>query len=263
MEEINLLKKAVKKAGRVALNYYHSKNIIHEDGYTPLTKADFASEKVLISELKKTPYKILSEHQDNKERLKENKIWIIDPLDGTKDFIQKTGEFSIMAALTQNNKPIIGAIYQPVTKKLYYAQKDKGAFLKQGRNKPIKLSVSNNTDFTDMSLLVSRNHLLPGEIKLCENLKIGKKIPYGSAGLKAALICEQKADIYLNSSDQTGEWDIGAAEIIFKEAGGKITDMLGHDLKYNKKKPINKQGFVLSHKLVHKKIISELKKINE
>ena len=99
------------------------------------------------------------------------------------------------------------------------------------------------------------------EVKLCQNLGIVDFITHGSAGLKMCLIAERKADVYINSSDKTAEWDICAGEIIINEAGGRVSDMNGNDFVYNKENYLNLNGFVVSNGALHEKVIEGIKKI--
>ena len=118
-EIINLVRKAGKKVLEI---YQNAPKVYEKEDKSPVTEADFASEKIILSSLKKYSYGILSEEtKDNPSRLEKEKIWIIDPLDGTKYFLQKTGEFSIMVGLVYKKEPVLGVVYKPVDDKIYFA----------------------------------------------------------------------------------------------------------------------------------------------
>jgi len=261
--DIQEIKKIVREAGKEIMKYYnchHDVSYKNQDKFSPLTKADLASEKIIKQELKKFKLPILSEEaEDDKARLNSEYVWIVDPLDGTSDFIKKTGEFSVLIGLVKNGEPILGVVYEPAKNTFYWAEKGKGAFIeKNGKTRKIK--VSNKKDFSEMTILLSRNHLLKSDIKLCNNLRIGKKIKRGSTS-KMCVIARGEAEIYVNTSDRTGEWDTCAPQIILEEAGGEITDMRGGKLMYNKKMPKNLSGFVASNGTLHNEIIKTLKNI--
>ncbi len=257
MDELTLAKKVIRQAGKAVLGYYHKNYEIKVRDKEPVTEADKDSNEIIINGLKKTGYGILSEEtEDNSSRLLQEKVWIIDPLDGTSDFIKKTDEFCIMIGLVQNNEPILGVVYLPIEDKLYYAEKGNSAFLEAKSGKR-KIQVSKTKDFNRMRMLVSRNHLLPLEQKVAKNLDI-KTITCGSAGVKICKIASGQAEIYINSSDKTSEWDICAGDIILTEAGGKITDMKGEKIKYNKKSTKNTKGFLVSNKIQHKLLITSI-----
>jgi len=266
-KELEIVKKVIKEAGNAALSYYGEKsdNKVEikgtEGNQSPVTDADLAAEKVIIEGVKQFGYGILSEETlDDKSRYENDRIWVIDPLDGTKDFIQQTGEFSIIIGLIEDGYPIMGIIYQPVDKLLYYAIKDQGAYLETEGGKTSLLKVSNVKIIEEMKMFISRNHLMTHEQKFINKFKI-KTISCGSAGIKICKLAKQDAEIYVNSSDRTGEWDICAGDIIIQEAGGIITDLDGNKFKYNRKNSINKNGFLVSNGKNHEKILNELNQL--
>lgn len=258
--KIEDIKKIACLAGKETLKYYRGKfNVSYKDVKSPLTEADLVSDRLIRNGLKKYGFPILSEEsEDDKKRLNSEYVWIVDPLDGTSDFVEKTGEFAIMIALVKKNQPVMGVIYEPVADCFYYAQENKGSY-KEERGRIEKMRVSLVNDFSRMTILVSRNHLLKTEIDFFEKAGIGSKKTAGSAGLKMAKIAAGEAEIYINSSDKTSEWDTCAGVVVLQEAGGKITDMDGNDLTYNNKNPRHLRGYVASNGTRHKDIIQTLK----
>ena len=268
-KELETTKKVIKQAGEAALSYYRDKteNEIKIKGskknQSPVTQADLAAEKVIINGLKEFNYGILSEETlDDVSRFENNRVWVIDPLDGTKDFIQQTGEFSFIVGLVEDGKPVMGVVYQPTEEKIYYAVKGQGAFLETKDGKVSQLRVSGVDNMTKMKMFISRNHLMTHEQKFIDKFEI-ETITCGSAGVKICRLTEQDADIYVNSSDRTGEWDICAGDIIIQEAGGMITDLDGKEFTYNRDNSINKNGFLVSNGKQHKKILKELNKLKD
>ena len=138
MEKSNELKIAIeiaKEAGELLLQYYDTElSIETKENNTPVSNADLATNDFILKKLREHfPYSILSEESvDDNNRLGKEFVWLVDPLDGTKDFIEKTGEFTVVIGLVQNNQLIMGVVYRPTTKELYYAQKGKGAFMEVG-----------------------------------------------------------------------------------------------------------------------------------
>jgi len=260
IKEINNI---AREAGEEILKFYaidFDVSYKTNDKSSPFTEADLASNRIILERLKKHNFPILSEESvDDKARLNSEYVWMVDPLDGTSDFVGKTDEFSVMIGLVKDGNPILGVVYEPAKKIMYFAEKGKGAFME--KDGPVfKLEVSNKSKFKDMTILFSRNHLLDSDIKLCENLKIGKQIKRGSTS-KMCVIARGDAEIYVNTSDRTGEWDTCAPQVILEEAGGKVTDMDGNNLRYNKKIPKNKNGFVATNKTRHNDIVRELNNI--
>lgn len=260
MELLNKIIPVIKKAGSLVLKYYEGNPVVKYKGDNqPVTDADLASQKIIIEGLSSFGYPICSEELENDNaRLKEDRVWIIDPLDGTKDFIEKTGEFCIMISFVEKDEPVLGVIYIPIGDVLYYAEKGKGAFKRVGIGEDTRLKVSLIDDPQGAAMLLSRYHLQPAEVKVAEKLGIKKCIPCGSAGVKAGLIACGKAELYVVSSDTTMEWDACAADIIVAESGGKMTDTAGNKLIYNKQLPTNPLGFIVSNGLVHSIVVREL-----
>ncbi|MCK5211931.1 3'(2'),5'-bisphosphate nucleotidase CysQ [Candidatus Parcubacteria bacterium] len=257
----------ITKAGQTVLSYYgQNLNIKDKGNDSPVTVADLESNKVLVSGLREFGWPILSEEGvDDKKRFGAELVWIIDPLDGTKDFIQETGEFTIMIGLVEkqaNNtyRPILGVIYRPTAKTIYYAIKGGGVWAKQGEHKPRLLKVAPVSKWQDIIMLTSRNHTTDLEKRLAKKLGIPKILTYGSS-LKACLIADKKGHINLNTTPKTFEWDVCASDIIVHEAGGKFTDSKGKLFNYNKKDPRNQRGYAATNGIIHDEIIENIKEL--
>tara|TARA_B100000989_G_scaffold298393_1_gene287485 strand:+ start:1574 stop:2365 length:792 start_codon:yes stop_codon:yes gene_type:complete len=235
------------KAGHKILSYYDEVIVDIEDKSdgSPLTKADLASNEIIKNELSSLDQNInfLSEEGKNIDfevRKNWNKIWIVDPLDGTKEFIKKNGEFTVNIALLEKNKPVLGAIYAPALKTLYYAQSHFGSF------KHTEVDIDTKVNFFDpknriycrkkisnkMNIVASRSHHsdeLDVWLKKFENFDL---VDAGSS-LKFCLVAEGSADIYPRFVGSS-EWDIAAGVIILQEAGGKVLDTEEKELLFNK-----------------------------
>jgi 3'(2'), 5'-bisphosphate nucleotidase len=261
-KELEAAKKAALMAGRVAMKFYGKElGVELKDGDSPVTKADLAAEKVIFDMLRDSNYGLLSEEsEEENDRLYKERVWIIDPLDGTKGFIEGMDEFAIMIGLSDNGKSVVGVVYNPASKIMYFASKGGGAYIQEADNDPQEIQVSDAGDFKDVRLLISRHHLLDLERNLAEKLNFKDKVFGTGAGLKAATVCSGKAELYINSSDRTGQWDICASDIIVREAGGKLTDMGGQEIVYNVKEVKNLNGFVISNGKIHERIIEEIAK---
>ncbi len=250
----------VRKAGEEVLSVYNKDFKEYEKSdNSPLTEADLSSERVILEDLRKYDYGILSEEkEDDLSRLREEKVWIIDPLDGTRDFIQKTGQFSIMVGLAEKGTPILGVVYQPTTDKLYFAEKDNGSYLIE-KGFLERVSVSSISDFEKATFVFSRNHLHKREKDFIEKNNIENKTSMGSVGLKIGLIVEKKADCYFTSSDKTSQWDTCAPEIILREAGGILTDTEGEKFVYNREEQRNLKGILAGNKKIHSLVLTLIK----
>lgn len=262
LPEVRLAINAAIRAGKATLDVYNkdfSSTLKNDE--EPLTEADLKSQEILLEELSKMKYPIISE-EGNKEGLDNSKTWIIDPLDGTSDFIKKTGEFSVMISLVKKHSPIIGVIYQPVNNLLYAAQKGSGAYqmINGGWS---RLSTNNISDIHKCKAIVSRHHLAENEKVFLNQLNISKFTQKGSCGLKVAEICKGKAELYFTTTDKIKQWDTCAAYCLIKESGGNITDMFGEDLEYNTEVINHKNGILVTNGKIHTEIIKRYKKILE
>ena len=260
--ELDVALEAVIKAGNAILDIYGEKyeTSIKQDD-SPITEADLKSNEIIKEFLSKTDHQILSEEdKDDQSRLSQETIWIVDPLDGTSDFIDKTGEFTVMIALVKNKKPILGVIGWPTEKTVFAAQKGSGAF-RYTNNEWTKISVTKISELSKCRVVGSRHHLSDKEKMFIEKLGIKNFTSIGSS-LKVGKISSGEAEAYITTTNKMKEWDSAASYCIISEAGGKMTDMLGNDITYNNKIINHKNGILVTNSLIHKKILEEFKKLN-
>lgn len=262
MPELDVAIEAVYKAGNSILEIYESeyKTFTKSDD-SPITEADLKSNEIIKTILSKTNHKILSEEdKDDHGRLSEEVIWIVDPLDGTSDFIDKTGEFTVMIALVKNKKPIIGVIGWPTEKTIFAAQKGSGAFrFSKGRWEEI--TVTKISELSKCKVVGSRHHLSEKEKTFIKKLGIRDFTSIGSS-LKVGKISSGEAEAYITTTNKMKEWDSAASYCLIFEAGGKMTDMFGNDITYNNKIVNHQNGILVTNGLIHDKIIKEFKKLD-
>ena len=260
--ELDIAIKAAKNAGDAILEIYQEEyKTAKKDDDSPITDADLKSNEIIKKILSQTKHMILSEEdKDDQNRLLENTIWIVDPLDGTSDFIDKTGEFTVMIALIQNKKPILGVISWPTEKTLFVAQKGSGAF-RYSNDKWEKISVTKIVELDKCRTVGSRHHLSDKEKKFINKLGIEEFTSVGSS-LKVGMISSGEAEAYITTTNKMKEWDSAASYCIISEAGGKMTDMLGNDVSYNNKKVYHENGILVTNGLIHDKILEEFKKLD-
>jgi len=254
--EVCLALQAALEAGKSVMNVYNQRfSTTLKSDNEPLTEADIKSNRIIQKIISDSGYPILSEEsEDNKKRLNSKKIWIIDPLDGTSDFIKKTGEFTIMISLVEDHIPILGVIYWPTKSTLYLAQKGQGAF-KSVNDAWLKLSVSNVSELENCRAVGSRFHITESEQNLIKRLKISQFTSKGSS-LKVADISSGNAELYFTTTNKIKQWDTCASYCLVTEAGGKMTDMFGNNLEYNTEKLNHENGLLVSNGLIHNKIIN-------
>jgi len=259
--ELDIAIKAAIEAGNAILEIYQKdyKTSTKNDN-SPITDADLKSNEVIKEILSQTKHWILSEEdKDDLQRITQETIWIVDPLDGTSDFIDKTGEFTVMISLIENKKPILGVIGWPTENTLFVAQKGSGAF-RFSNEKWEKISVTKISEVPKCRTVGSRHHLSDKEKSFIKKLGIEDFTSIGSS-LKVGKISSGEAEAYITTTNKMKEWDSAASYCIISEAGGKMTDMLGNDLTYNNKDVYHQNGILVTNGLVHNKIIEEFKKL--
>jgi len=227
-------------AGNTIMEIYNRDfSIEYKDDKSPLTEADLASNEVIIKALEKYNIPILSEEGKliaYDERKEWEYYWCIDPIDGTKEFIKKNGEFTVNIALIHKDTPILGVVYAPAMNDMYIAKKGEGAF-KNGEKLPLKT----NPDLKQkMSVVASKSHLSDETQAFIDALDT-KEIEQVSKGssLKLCMVAEGEADIYPRLAP-TMEWDTAAADAVVREAG-KMTYQFENELPvvYNKENLLN------------------------
>ena len=181
------------------------------------------------------------------------------PLDGTSDFIDKTGEFTVMIALIKNKKPVLGIINWPTENTLFVAQTGKGAY-RYSNGEWTRIRVTKTSKLKDCKIVGSRHHLSDKEKLFIKNLGVNQFTSIGSS-LKVGKISSGEAEAYITTTNKMKEWDSAASYCIIEEAGGKMTDISGNEITYNNKDVYHKNGILVSNGLIHEKIISEFKKL--
>ncbi|MBL7015786.1 MAG: 3'(2'),5'-bisphosphate nucleotidase CysQ [Nitrosopumilus sp.] len=259
--ELDIAIKAANEAGRAILEIYqgdYETSTKNDD--SPITDADLKSNEIIKKILSQTEHQILSEEdKDDLSRLSKETIWIVDPLDGTSDFIDKTGEFTVMISLIKNKKPILGVIGWPTEKTLFVAQKGSGAF-RFSNEEWSKISVTKVSEIPKCRTVGSRHHLSDREKLFIKKLGIEDFTSIGSS-LKVGKISSGEAEAYITTTNKMKEWDSAASYCIISEAGGKMTDMSGNDLTYNNEDVYHQNGILVTNGLVHNKIVEEFKKL--
>lgn len=265
--ELNLAINLARKAGEEIREHY-SREIVSEskmgvdNAYEPVTAADKAASRIIVDGLEQAfpDDGILSEEEADASthRLSRNRVWIIDPIDGTSGFIKKDGDFAVQIGLAEDGNAVVGVVYLPARDVLYFASRGKGTFRVNGAEPSKRLSVSAKTDFAEMDIAVSRDHRSPKMSRIINDLGLRKEIGRGSVGVKIGLIAEQTCDLYIHLSHRTKFWDTCAPQIILEEAGGKVTDLFGNEFRYDLESVLNLNGIVASNGIAHYQTLAHL-----
>ncbi|HLR26357.1 MAG TPA: 3'(2'),5'-bisphosphate nucleotidase CysQ [Fodinibius sp.] len=237
-----------KEAGEAILEFYSDEiEVMHKEDESPLTKADLAAHHIIIDALQEidpaTP--VISEESgipDYESRRNWSKFWIVDPLDGTKEFIKKNGEFTVNIALIEDGNPVLGVVYVPDKETMYYATKEEGAFKQKGKDESVRIYSENGNAAGELTAVQSRSHGsddLISELKK-KGLTVTKTIPAGSS-IKFCLVAEGKADIYPRMGP-TMEWDVAAGDCVYRYSAREGAHF--SPLKYNKP-TLKNDGFLI------------------
>ncbi|MBD3248773.1 3'(2'),5'-bisphosphate nucleotidase CysQ [Candidatus Woesearchaeota archaeon] len=243
---INDLIDIAKEAGKVIMEVY-SKDFDFEDkksssfseGVSPLTEADTAADKVIKRRLRELYPSIPVLSEEGKDisyslRKKWNKFFLVDPLDGTKEFIKRNGEFTVNIALIFEGKPILGVVYVPVKDILYYGFE--GGSFKVDSNDAVKLEPSLHDG--KLRVVASKSHFNDETKEYIEKLGEEYELVNAGSSLKLCLVASNEADIYPRLGP-TMEWDTAAAHAVVKFAGKKVLKLDGKELEYNKENLLN------------------------
>jgi len=266
MQLEQLLKIAIessKKAGIEVAKYYDSGNFTSEikEDNSPVTSADIAANDVLMAELQRLApsIPIISEEVGAlpyEERRNWSRYWLLDPIDGTGEFIIGSGDFAVNVALVENGWPVIGVIHAPDHQQTYYAQKGIGSF-KEDKNGSRQIHVTPYDGLRNIRVAISRRQAPKVMGQYLNGSYEYEHIPLGSCSLKNCLIAEGGADCYLRIGP-TGEWDTGASQCILEQAGGTIKDSEFNALSYNQRESLLNPDFISlgSSDIPWKKIIT-------
>ncbi|MGB3266441.1 MAG: inositol monophosphatase family protein [Microcoleus sp.] len=247
---------------------------IQEKKDGPVTAADVAVNSYILDELQSVlgnaEFGYLSEEtykayleKNGKVALTQDWVWIIDPLDGTRDFIDRTGEFAVHIALAFEGRPVLAVVAWPEQQKIYYAIRDAGTFGESRGGSAVKLQVSARNVVADLSIVTSRSHRDDRLNQLLHKFPCQNQLAVGSIGCKIATIVEQKADVYIALSGKSApkDWDLAAPELILTEAGGRFTRFDGSALQYNRGDVSQWGGLLASNGCCHDAVCGEAERI--
>ena len=264
--ELQVAVDLARAAGAVLLEHYNSPFLVEQkinalQEMEEVTAADREANDLIVRRLAAEfpDDGILAEEStDTEDRLKKHRVWLIDPMDGTKNFIQRDGDFAVQIGLSIDGESVLGVVYQPVRDVLYRAVRGDGAWLEDNHKSPVRMAVSARTNPHEMILASSRSHRSPRMELVVNSFDFKKEMRRGSVGVKIGLIAEQQADLYFHLSPSTKQWDTCAPQIILEEAAGRVTDLFGEPLRYNAIRIDNRNGIVATNSVAHEMVIEKL-----
>lgn len=255
-------------AGEILRNSQASIDVVLDED--PVTAADIAVDQYILEHLQSVfgtqGFGYLTEEtyktQTPADRLSQAWVWIIDPLDGTKDFIQQTEDYAVHIALAHEGRPVLAVVVVPALEKLYYARLGGGTFVEQ-HGTIDRLQVSAKKRLEEMDLVVSGSHRQQRLDELLQRLPFRSQRSMGSVGCKVVAIVEQRADAYLSLSGKSApkDWDFAAPELILTEAGGTLTRFNGTTLQYNQEDINLWGGLVASNGHYHTELRTQAEQV--
>lgn len=248
--------RAARAAGDVVLRHYKQDVVVEaKPDDSPLTRADVEANDVIVAVLRDAfPHDaILSEEAvDDSARLAQQRVWIVDPLDGTRDFIAHTDEFCVHVGLAIDGRAVVGAVYQPVAQTLFCARAGGGAWRHaDGRKTRLQVSQRERAQCVGISRLNVSERLLRG-LEGVELRRMG-------ASTKHMLLAAGGLDAVINFSAGEHEWDTCAPEVIIREAGGELTDVDGNHFRYNQPDPRHVRGSIASNRACHAALVERVR----
>jgi 3'(2'), 5'-bisphosphate nucleotidase len=260
--EIAVAEQLAREAAAIVLGYYGSGIAVeYKPGEGPVTKADREADALICKGLRAAfpGDGILSEESpDDGSRLTRERVWMVDPLDGTSDFVRGYGGFAVMIGLCVKGSATVGVVAQPTSGVVYRAATGAGSFRIDPDGKQTKLQVSTVAALDEIRLVASKSHRGESIDRVRAALGVTDEMNIGSVGLKLGLIARGERDLYVNPESHSSLWDTLAPEIILSEAGGKMTDVTGAPLDYLGADLRNRRGLVASNGLVHAEVIAKL-----
>jgi 3'(2'), 5'-bisphosphate nucleotidase len=264
--ELDFAIRTAREAATIVNTFYiGSAEVRYKSENEPVTEADRSANQHIVARVQAVypDDGILSEEsKDDLARLNKERVWIIDPLDGTKEFIARNGEFSIMIGLAIRGRPVLGVVMQPDPGLLYAGAVNQPAYLDEADER-IPLWVSDCDQPNKMVVVSGRSHRPQIVDKLCRALHITKERISGSVGLKVGLITRNLADLYVHPSPGCKEWDLCAPCALLEAGGGVMTDCWGNPLRFNQRDVRAHNGIIASNGQCHAQIVETVARICE
>lgn len=264
--ELAIATAIAREAGAAVMEFYGRdcpvENKVYADQYAePVTEADRLSNRMIVEALRREfpgDGILAEESADETDRAGKERVWMVDPIDGTSGFIDGNGDFAVQIGLTVAGLCTVGVVYQPAQGWLFSAVTGGGAWMQNDGREARRATVSDRTDLGDMRLAASRSHRSSRMGQVVEALGVREEVQRGSVGVKVGLIVDRECDLYVHLSPRTKLWDTCAPEVILHEAGGRMTDLFGRPLRYDGPFIENRNGLVASNGAAHQKIIRRL-----
>ncbi|HEX2166947.1 MAG TPA: 3'(2'),5'-bisphosphate nucleotidase CysQ [Longimicrobiales bacterium] len=252
---------ATRRAGEVVMRHFGRDLVVeHKTPDQPLTEADLAADALLQELLigARPSYGWLSEEtRDRPDRLAKRRVWVVDPIDGTRSFIAKLPEFAISVGLVEDGAPLVGVVFNPARDELFYAVRGGGAFVSRAGEAAVALHVSERGLEDGVTMLASRSEIAAGEF---DPFRAGWRIePAGSTAYKLAGVAAGQGEAFVSRGPKS-EWDICAGVLLVSEAGGRTTDVNGASPQFNRADPYV-HGILAANETLHQAVLRRIQEM--
>jgi 3'(2'), 5'-bisphosphate nucleotidase len=261
--ELEVALQAARLASKYILDEYERFEPIPNAPATISTHVDHQSQEIILQHLHKQfpADRLVAEEKTatlEHSPTDGERVWVVDPIDGTRGFAMKNGEFSVMIGLTIGNRVVVGVVVEPVLQRTTYASQGAGCWVQIGEAEPKRCHVSERSELIGASLTQSRSKS-GGPPKIGElKLKPGKVVETYSAGIKLALVARGEVETYVNDYRNFHDWDVCAGQILVEEAGGKVTLLDGGEIVYGSKNAIQRDGLLATNGKIHTAAVQHL-----
>jgi 3'(2'), 5'-bisphosphate nucleotidase len=263
--ELQAAREAADLAGRIILEHYARFPRIADAPADITTVADREGQEAILTYLHRAfPRDRLCAEEATptlpQAPQQGSRLWIIDPIDGTRGFARKNGEFSVMIGFVDAGRIVVGLVLEPAKQRLTYAMRDGGCWRQDGNQQPVRCRVSGVATLSQAALTQSRSHKDGPPTPELLALKPARTIETYSAGIKLAQVARGEADLYLNTYAMFHDWDICAGHILVEEAGGKATGLGGQELRYGEPGAPQRYGLLASNGVLHEAALAAVAK---
>jgi 3'(2'), 5'-bisphosphate nucleotidase len=261
-KELDFACRVAGEAASVVLDHYSRDVAVRWKGRNdPVTDADEASTLCILERLSQAfpaDAVLIEEREDDRSRLASSRTWIVDPLDGTKEFLSRNGEFSVMVGFVLEGRPVLGAVAVPAAGILYAGMEGGGAFVADPKGRRTPIARDAGVEPSRARLIVSRSHRSARIDAVKQRLGIEKEIACGSVGLKMIKVVSGEADLYVHFGRGAKLWDTCAPEAVARAAGIGFSDIRGRDIDYLSDQVMLERGIVVAPLSLHAEVVRAL-----
>ena len=260
--ELDIALEAAAKAGDYLRTAYESLTPMSDAPASISTEADRTSQTIILTHLAaRFPNDALCAEEGSPPPLKSNtdssRLWVVDPIDGTRGFVMKNGEFSVMIALVDHGRVVVGVVLEPALHRVTYGQFGHGCWVRTGNRLPKRCQVTQTNSLAEADLVQS--HAKKGETPWpVMALKPHRVVETYSAGVKLAMVARGEVDLYVNTYPNFSDWDICAGDLLVTEAGGQVSEISGSAVKYGKAGHAQRGGLLATNGRLHNDAVSKL-----